>query len=384
MTVRGRLLLSTALLLTLSVNAKPVLQVERGRLIRLGGGGFCRLFHVDDKFHAFVAERGYVMRVFDEDFKPTGLERALIQRRGSDHDMAFDGECFYHFGGFWVDKFDLKGNLIATTGEIGGENDHFVDQNIAVIHGRIYVGTEYRENPALWKRRPRGAGMQNIPPNTRVARAAHIRVFDKDLSLLDGQYLMIGTGELRSDATQEHPFGNLDKVRRAPPEHGRESNLYARRPSSNSKYHSYMLNYDQSKLPHHEANIFDELRLVEIGRLIDVAGDEAWRDNHSGRGGDFCRVLFVNDTFYAFLTNHPPGPDNIYYVRGFDQNWQFTGFERRLTPPGESDIDQDIAFDEEYVYEYAVQSRSGKIRKFDSNFNLVKQTTVFRAGGLIS
>ena len=119
MTVRGRLLLSTALLLTLSVNAKPVLQVERGRLIRLGGGGFCRLFHVDDKFHAFVAERGYVMRVFDEDFKPTGLERALIQRRGPDHDMAFDEEYVYEYAvqsrSGKIRKFDSNFNLVKQT-----------------------------------------------------------------------------------------------------------------------------------------------------------------------------------------------------------------------------------------------------------------------------
>ncbi len=256
----------------------------------------------------------------------------------------------------------------------------------------------------------------------------------------DGRYLMIGTGELRSDAMQEHPFDNPDKVRRTPPEDrrgfpspGRErrrsktrqsrsdapsqrgrAEFPGRRPgefpenrdqylrgesrprrqgpgrrfssredsreSSGSAYHSFILDYDQSKLPLHKAKIFETPRLVGIGRLIDVAGDEAWRDNHSGRGADFCRVLFMNDIFYAFLTDHPPGPGNIYYVRGFDQDWQFTGFERRLTPPGESDIDQDIAFDGEYVYEYAMQSRSGKIRKFDSKFNLVKQTTVFRAG----
>jgi len=188
----------------------------------------------------------------------------------------------------------------------------------------------------------------------------------------DGRYLIIGTGPVRANAIERRPSPNPLNVRR-------ESNSYPRRSSSNSRYHSYMLDYDQSKLPHHEATISDQPRLVEFGRLIDIAGDETWRRNHN-RGGDFCRVLLIDDTFYAFLTDNPPGPENIYYVRAFDQAWQPTGFEKRLTPQGETDIDQDIAFDGEHIYEFAMQSRSGRIRKFDRAFNLVKQTPVFHAG----
>jgi len=188
----------------------------------------------------------------------------------------------------------------------------------------------------------------------------------------DGRYLMIGTGPVRAAAREKRPLPNPEDVRRLPNSHPRGS-------SSDGEYHSYMLDYDQSKPPHHEARISDQPKLVEFGRLIDIAGDEAWRSNHD-RGGDFCRVLFIDGTFYAFLTDNPPGPENIYYVRAFDQAWRPTGFEKRLTPEGETDIDQDIAFDGEYVFEFAMQSRSGRIRKFDKSFNLVKQTPVFHAG----
>jgi|GEM_PF-872864 len=187
-----------------------------------------------------------------------------------------------------------------------------------------------------------------------------------------GNYLLIGTGPRRTGPGGKRPVPGRNNFQRKPVNPAPGS-------AKTGEYHEFMLGFDQTKLSPHRIKRYDPPRYVKFGRLIDVADDDAWRNRHHG-GGDFCRLLFFDGTFYAFLTDHPPGPSNIYYVRAFDQSWRPTGFEKRLTPPGERDIDQDIAFDGEFIYEFAMQPRAGRIRKFDKKFNLIEQTPVFDAG----
>ena len=72
------------------------------------------------------------------------------------------------------------------------KNEIVLDQNIAVIHGNIYAGSEYRENNPLWirQRRDQGSEMQNIPPNPEVVRATYLRIFDPNLTPIDERNLI--------------------------------------------------------------------------------------------------------------------------------------------------------------------------------------------------
>lgn len=113
---------------------------------------------------------------------------------------------------------------------------------------------------------------------------------------------------------------------------------------------------------------------VEFGRLVDVVADEEWSKAHERGGASFCRLLFFNDTFYVFVLS-----GRSYYVRGFDTDWKFTGFEKKLTSEGDVDVDQDITFDGEYIYEYIdLNGPKGRVRKFDKEFNLVKCSAMLR------
>ena len=110
-------------------------------------------------------------------------------------------------------------------------------------------------------------------------------------------------------------------------------------------YDDFIKKFDQSKLPKHKSIIFEKPKLIKFGRLINVLGDRQWQEKHKERSGLFCRLQVIGKKYYVFLSIQ----GSIYWVREFNEDWKFTGFEKRLTPEGEFDIDQDIAYDGEYI-----------------------------------
>jgi len=215
---------------------KEVLIVEKGRLINIGSGLFCRVIQIENgTFYVFrsMFGQGYIVKGYDQDWVPTGFEKVLTPpgRRDIDHDMAFDGKYIYHFamlpGAGQIAKFDTDFNLVNMTVVFpAGPNETILDQNIDVIGDKVYAGTEYREDNALWRAPGRPTGTQNIAPNSEVDRAMHLRIYDKDLNLLEerdlvanidgavppNQYWALGTSQLYADdyycAVVHAPVGN--------------------------------------------------------------------------------------------------------------------------------------------------------------------------------
>jgi len=233
------------------VHDKPT-TVQFGRKIRLGDGLFPRTAYLGGKFYAFVSTpNGYTGRIYttdgqvrarsrsrqtlaiagegqtlassatraadDDHWRFTGIERNLTHQgqREIDHDIAFDEEHIYHYamlpgGAGQIRKYDSGLELVAQTPVFrAGLTDMILDQNIAVFGDRIYAGGEYREG-GPWSRRP---GQQNIPPDVNVSRGLHLRIYDKDLNLLDekdlvgrvegaavpNQFWGLGVSQLRAD-----------------------------------------------------------------------------------------------------------------------------------------------------------------------------------------
>jgi len=199
------------------VHDKPT-TVQFGRKIRLGNGLFPRTAYLGGKFYAFVSgPNGYTARIYDDQWRFTGIQRNLTPegQREIDHDIAFDGEHIYHYamlpgGAGQIRKHDSRLELVAQTPVFrAGPTDMILDQNIAVFGDRIYAGGEYREG-GPWSRRP---GQQNIPPDANVSRGLHLRIYDKDLNLLDekdlvgrvegaavpNQFWGLGVSQLRAD-----------------------------------------------------------------------------------------------------------------------------------------------------------------------------------------
>ncbi len=189
-----------------------------GRKIQLGGGLFPRTAHLGGKFYAFLSgPNGYTARIYDDQWRFTGVERNLTPKgqREVDHDIAFDEEHIYHYamlpgGAGQIRKHDGQLELVAQTPVFrAGPTDMILDQNIAVFGGRIYAGGEHREG-GPWRGR---RGEQNIPPDTKVSRGLHLRIYDKDLNLLEekdlvgrvegsavpNQFWGLGVSQLRAD-----------------------------------------------------------------------------------------------------------------------------------------------------------------------------------------
>lgn len=154
------------------------------------------------------------------------------------------------------------------------------------------------------------------------------------------------------------------------------------------EYLDYMRSFNQKNIPHHSSKILKKSRFFDFGRLLLIAGDESWIKKHGEKNrlvgnnqieygsAVFCRLLFLNNKFHVFIKN-----GNEYFVRVFDQNWQFTGLEKKLTPEGVRETDEDVASDGRYIYHFAMIGRgAGQIRKFDKGFNIITKTPIFEAG----
>ncbi|MBI4612229.1 MAG: exo-alpha-sialidase [Planctomycetes bacterium] len=170
--------------------------VGPGRTISIGQGGFPRLVKVAGRFYGFFSDRdAYYAVEFDSGWKKIGRARRITPAgdREVDHAITASGDFIYHYamhggGAGRVLKFDAGLALVAATDVFGaGQTDMILDQNIAVLDGKVYAGGEYREG-GPWQ--AAGSGEQNIPPDPKVKRGMHLRVFDLDLAPLEERDLV--------------------------------------------------------------------------------------------------------------------------------------------------------------------------------------------------
>ncbi len=248
--------------------------VRFGKKIRLDGGLFPRMVRLGDAFYAFTARKdGFHVRGYDGDWNPTDFKKNLTPKgsRDIDHDLTASGDFVYHFamlpsGAGQVRKFDKSFNLVAQTPVFRvGPTDMVLDQNIAVVDGKVYAAGEYREG-GPW--RPMSGGVQNIPPDAKVARGVHLRIFDLDLKPLGekdltanipgaavaNQFWGLGTSQLRAGGYHclvvHTPVGNVAKF-------GKGESIGARQ--------IFLLRYD------------DQFKFVDAkGPLSDTDCDNSW------------------------------------------------------------------------------------------------------------
>lgn len=272
--------------------------VERGRLIKVmtGYGSFCRVFLLKNTFYVFAksSEREYSVRCYDKNWQFTGFKKILTpedKRRPGDIDIAFDGECFYLSHGRYVFKFDAEINLITTTEFDRDKNDRFTDQNIEVIDGKVILGSEYRENNTLWNSQPKA--LKNMPPNSEVARASLIRIFDTNLTLLDKinlianvegaevphQYWGMGTSQIQVDGyycpVVHAPIGNYE---------------YFDQGESKGTRQVFILRFDE------EFNFVDSK-----GPLTDLNNDNYWSEGS----------VYEDGKYYISYTYRIPGQGSV-------------------------------------------------------------------------
>ncbi len=192
--------------------------VRFGRLVRVGGGGFCRLVSIGGRFLGMHSEKTFYGHALEGDEFVPGPAVALTPRGESDvdQDVATDGRFLYQFAmrrkpGGILRKFDDRLALVGESEVFGGNPDDLVlDQNLAFLDGKLYAGSEYREDGGSWMRR---SGQQNVPPDGDLVRALRVRIFDTDLEPLgekileanvEGawhprQYWGLGASQLRAD-----------------------------------------------------------------------------------------------------------------------------------------------------------------------------------------
>jgi hypothetical protein len=125
------------------------------------------------------------------------------------------------------------------------------------------------------------------------------------------------------------------------------------------------------ELPEEEEVPPAAVKFMFTGKKIEIA-----------KGAVFSGILFVDDNFYVTYGAPPrDGERNQMFVKGFDENFGFTGFSKQLT-----DVEIGIA-DHQTIhidgYFYSVYSTPGNrdlyLEKFDSNWNSVGMTTVVTA-----
>ncbi len=171
------------------VHAKP--QAARfGRCIELGHGLFPRVAFRGGRFYVAVGSRdGYRVTVYDSDWKPTGVEVNLTPsgEKQVDQDIALGPDGFYHFAMLdgargIVRKFDWELLPVAESPVFRAvDQERILDQNIAVLDGLVYAGSEFRDATRRWGDGPQ----QNLPPTPDAARGVRVRVLDADLKLLE-------------------------------------------------------------------------------------------------------------------------------------------------------------------------------------------------------
>ncbi len=216
----------------------PPRAVKFGRKSSLGGGGFPRPIKLGDRLWVFRARasQSSVIRL-DANLFPDGVEKDLTPKgsRDVDHDLTVSGDYVYHYamksgGAGQVRKYDKDFNVVAQTEIIrAGGTDLILDQNIAVLDGKVYAAGEYRER-GPW--RSTDQGEQNIPPDPKQARGVYLRVFDLDLRPLGDKKLVadipgaavrnqfwgLGTSQLRADGYHclvvHTPVGNVARFPR--------------------------------------------------------------------------------------------------------------------------------------------------------------------------
>lgn len=91
----------------------------------------------------------------------------------------------------------------------------------------------------------------------------------------------------------------------------------------------------------------------------------------------FPGILFVNDHFYVTYTSVVDGKNRL-FVREYDKDFNPTGFVRQLTNSDYGVEDQKIIYANGYFF-IAYSSNLNRdlyLRKFDSNWNLIKEITV--------
>ena len=175
------------------VHTKPQ-TASFGRCIKLGNGLFPRVLFHNEKFFVAVAQRsGYRVEVYDSEWKATGQKADLTPtgERQVDQDLALGPDGLYQFamlegGKGVVRKFDWDLRVVAESPVFRAENgERILDQNIAVLEGRVYAGSEFRDVTRRWGDGPQ----QNLPPDAEAARGVRVRVLDADLALIESRDL---------------------------------------------------------------------------------------------------------------------------------------------------------------------------------------------------